>query len=208
MSTHDLDQLRRRLPDPNLVEEEIACIQRLADWLATDALARLRRIAGESPRPLEEGAGLGHHDAYPPGGSSGRGSKGSHADPTAARVEHDAGGRGDKQPDTWKRAPDPTGDAIVRIFAMLAVAADAAATIHGLDHYVDAARSEQGKRPVSLAGDCGACGRPVAGTSVDKLVSGFCGACRKAWERAGYPDRSEFAATRRRALNDNDGTAA
>jgi hypothetical protein len=194
VSTHDLDQLSRRLPPPSRVDRQTARIQRLADWLHSDTLDELRRIAGESPTPLEEGPGLGHHEGYGPGGQNGpRGSDVS--DPTYTRA-------------TAKHQPDPTGDAIADLFAAIERAANEAVTIDRLAGYVAAARAEQGKRPVSLAGDCGACGRPVAGTSVDKLVSGFCGACRKAWERAGYPDRSEFAATRRRALNDNDGTAA
>lgn len=193
-----------RLPPRSRVERQTSRIQHLADWLATGTIDDLRRIAGESPTPLEEGPGLGHHDGYGVGGDKQRGGKGSHSDPTAARVERDAGGRGDNQPDTWQTAPDPTGDAIARIFALVEQIADNAVTIDKLTAYVDAARAEQGRRPVSLAGDCAACGRPVAGTPADKLVSGYCTSCRKAWQRAGYPDRSEFAATRKHA---NEGAA-
>ena len=103
MSTHDLDQLRRRLPPSSRVQRQTARIQRLADWLHSDTLDELRRIAGESPTPLEEGPGLGHHDGYGPGGQNGpRGSDVS--DPTYTRA-------------TAKAHPDPTGDAIADLFA-------------------------------------------------------------------------------------------
>jgi hypothetical protein len=193
------------LPPPSREQRQTRRIQQLADWLATGRLSDLRRIAGESPTPLEEGPGLGHHDGYGPGGDKQRGAKGSHADPTHARA-------------TAKDQPDPTGDAIARMFALHDEAgekteelfrlhseiADIWVSIKNLDKYVEQAHSEQGKRVVSLAGDCLACERFVVGTPKDKLVSGYCGACRKAWEREGYPDRSEFAARRRKERNEGD----
>lgn len=53
---------------------------------------------------------------------------------------------------------------------------------------------------VDTTGSCEACERTVACTSADPLVSGFCASCRKAWERSGYIDRSEFVRTRRAKL--------
>lgn len=44
--------------------------------------------------------------------------------------------------------------------------------------------------------DCGACGRPVAGTEKDRIRHGYCSACNIAWERAGRPDRPAFEAER------------
>lgn len=46
------------------------------------------------------------------------------------------------------------------------------------------------------AGPCNACGRDVPGTATDRLRAAWCDACRKAWERAGYPDRAQFERTR------------
>lgn len=48
------------------------------------------------------------------------------------------------------------------------------------------------------AGYCAACGRWVEGTAADRLRAGYCDACRKAWERAGRPDRPTFERQRQR----------
>jgi hypothetical protein len=45
--------------------------------------------------------------------------------------------------------------------------------------------------------DCAACERPVANTPNDRLRSGYCNACRMAWNRQGQPDRPAFERTRR-----------
>ncbi len=47
-------------------------------------------------------------------------------------------------------------------------------------------------------GDCGACNRHLAGSGNDRLRSGYCPACYRAWRRAAQPDRSEFEAARRK----------
>jgi hypothetical protein len=44
---------------------------------------------------------------------------------------------------------------------------------------------------------CTACDRLVMCTSEDPIRSGYCDACRKAWERAGRPDRPTFERQRR-----------
>lgn len=51
-------------------------------------------------------------------------------------------------------------------------------------------RTQIGRR--SQITDCRACTRPVAATSKDPMRYGYCDACRKAWERAGKPDRAAF----------------
>ncbi len=48
--------------------------------------------------------------------------------------------------------------------------------------------------------ECQACRRPVANTPADPIRSGFCDACRKAWDRAGKPDRVLFIKERREGL--------
>lgn len=52
-------------------------------------------------------------------------------------------------------------------------------------------------RVSSLAGQCLCCQRDVLGTAEDRLRNGYCDACRKAWERAGRPDRAWFERQRR-----------
>ncbi len=46
-------------------------------------------------------------------------------------------------------------------------------------------------------GHCAACTRHVPGTATDRLRAGYCHACHRAWLRAGRPDRSAFARTRK-----------
>lgn len=52
--------------------------------------------------------------------------------------------------------------------------------------------------------ECEACGRTVAGTPTDRLRSGYCDACRKAWARAGNPDRMLFQRLRHREVSAAD----
>lgn len=46
------------------------------------------------------------------------------------------------------------------------------------------------------SGRCNACGRDVPGTANDRLRSGWCSGCKRAYERAGFPDRAAFERTR------------
>lgn len=55
------------------------------------------------------------------------------------------------------------------------------------------AKAEGLRPPPNGSGDCRAeCGRYCSGAAGDRLRSGFCDPCRKAWERAGRPDRATF----------------
>ena len=101
---------------------------------------------------------------------------------------------------------DPLAKTILGIFAALG-AADMA--LAGIDHALEVVRGygSTAGRITSLAGDCGACGRPVAGTAQDPLRKGYCDACRKAYERddehgqaATQPDRAAFERKRRAKL--------
>lgn len=42
------------------------------------------------------------------------------------------------------------------------------------------------------AGHCQRCNRWVSGSASDRVKSGWCERCYKAWQRAGNPDRAEF----------------
>lgn len=53
-----------------------------------------------------------------------------------------------------------------------------------------------GKADLAGAGPCMACDALMPGTADNRLRSGYCPACRKAWERAGCPDRSVFRSIR------------
>lgn len=53
------------------------------------------------------------------------------------------------------------------------------------------------KGRISSISNCQACNRDVAGTPADPIVSGYCRACRKDWERSGYMDRVAFEMKRR-----------
>ncbi len=63
------------------------------------------------------------------------------------------------------------------------------------------ATTEEREMALDLGRECQACLRPVANTPVDPIRHGFCGACDKAHERAGRPDRVLWIRERRRALD-------
>lgn len=64
---------------------------------------------------------------------------------------------------------------------------------------IDPKAEERARARQSTVQVCSACGRDVLNTADDRLRKGYCDACRKAWERAGYPDRPAFEQTRRGA---------
>ena len=164
------------------------------------ALAHARRHRAELLRILgsltddtlatlaERGRQVHRSDGFPAGGSVG--SSGI-ARPTEAaalagyQVDDEGNGR-------WHTRPDPVGESIAQVFASLAEALGTMRQADRLAGYVLASADAASGRQSTLAGNCGACERPVAGTPADRLVSGYCGACRKRWERAGYPDRMAF----------------
>lgn len=90
-------------------------------------------------------------------------------------------------PDTWPGAPDPTLEVIVELFAELAEVAGTLVRVIARRDYVMALHGERRGRESSLQGECRCCDRAVAGTSSDRLKSGYCPACYKAWERDGRP---------------------
>jgi len=56
------------------------------------------------------------------------------------------------------------------------------------------------KNRQSTLSQCQCCERDVLNTPDDRIVSGYCGACLKAWDRAGRPDRLPFEINRRNEL--------
>ena len=88
--------------------------------------------------------------------------------------------------------PDPVGLSIRNIFAYVAEMAGIARAMDRSLQYVAHAHDAATGRVGSLAGDCSACDRPVAGTPNDRIRSGYCPACYQAWRRLGMPDRAAF----------------
>ena len=66
----------------------------------------------------------------------------------------------------------------------------------------DRLATPSGKEQTAGAGPCLACDTDVPGTAENRLRSGYCPACRKAWERAGCPDRSSFRSMRQARLKE------
>lgn len=96
---------------------------------------------------------------------------------------------------------DPVGEVVRELLDILArMDRDASAVIRRLGYLRYVGESARG-RVDSTAGDCLCCERNVAGTEVDRLRSGFCDACRKAWERGGRQDRHRFILERRAYLD-------
>lgn len=104
-----------------------------------------------------------------------------------SRVYHDA-------------PPDNVGDAIRDVFEMLQAMADLASRVGRKIAFVRHVAEKSEGRVSSLQGECQACERVVSGAETDRLRAGYCDACRKAWERAGKPDRPGWELQRRREL--------
>lgn len=114
----------------------------------------------------------------------------------------------DESPDVWRERADLIGRCITEVAALLdhaAVTVQAAEDklVYVLNLDVDDPLVGQHK----TAGICRACQRTVTGSDDDRLRSGYCDGCRKAWtrlmsrwtdeRRAGAPDRAEFERRRR-----------
>lgn len=63
---------------------------------------------------------------------------------------------------------------------------------------LDRVSTPKGRSETGGAGTCAACSRWVAGSASDRIRSGYCDACRKAWERDGRPERASFERARRK----------
>jgi hypothetical protein len=151
-------------------------LRQILKQLDDETLAELRARAGAPvrrdttgratahDRPLEEGPGA-VVDGYGYGASSSGSIHGSDVSrPVEQLVVQHAGGRHDDgTADRWEEPSDPVLAELDELFGGL------------------------GGRQSSLQGVCQCCDRDVAGTSVDRLRSGYCPECYAAWGRAGRP---------------------
>ena len=95
--------------------------------------------------------------------------------------------------------PDPIGDDIEEIFGTLTEITGGAKRVNRLYQVVVHAGDALKGRP-STVDHCRACERVVAGTTADRLRSGYCSGCYSAWIRDGRPDRLRFERARREEL--------
>lgn len=150
--------------------------------ILTDArLREIERRAKESAQP----------DGYGRGGDSVRSS--DVADPTGTCVVELA---------EHHHVTDPQMVAfgiIERELGAMAKSADRISKAWSVVQYVGDGR--RGRE--TTLGACNACLRAVANSANDRIVNGYCPACRMAWVRAGRPDRVAFENARRAALVDN-----
>jgi hypothetical protein len=96
--------------------------------------------------------------------------------------------------------PDNVGDAIRDVFNTLSAMADTATRMSRKVAFVKHVATKAEGRISSLQGECQACQRSVSGAESDRLRAGYCDACRKAWERAGRPDRVGWERERRQDI--------
>ena len=107
--------------------------------------------------------------------------RGDHSDPTASAVAH--------RLDSKFTENDPVFAAVKKMAQCLREMADLAITVENQARFVLEAKERAKESKIAY---CGACGREVAGTSNDRLRSGYCGRDYMAWLRAGKPYRMTF----------------
>lgn len=96
---------------------------------------------------------------------------------------------------------DPSPQWLEQLTECAARANTAIAELTGIVHVLGVITSSEPVKPgTSGQGNCLICDRPCTGVGEDRLRSGYCPACRVAYQRAGSPDRAEFQRHRREQL--------
>lgn len=158
-------------------------IAEIVKKLDNNTLSALRRRAGASNRALEAGAGSSVTDAYATRGGSERVSGGNTRRPTEttaiAELTHP------------NHEGDPVRILCEEILAHMVEAHGALAAMkQKYELIVDLEDELKGRK--STVGSCRRCSRTVPGTPDDRIRSGYCEACYRAWLRAGRPERQQF----------------
>lgn len=161
------------------------------DWLRMAELCLdMAAAAPELDRLRTIGAGM---DGYGRGGRQ-RGGPGTTSDPTSALLVSLAGGKvpGDvvkgetveaPTPDTWRVPNDGIGVLLEKLVGESNQMVGCARRIAGLKRLIENRGDERYGRQSSLQGDCLACDKPVTGTKEDRIRSGYCPTCYRAWVR-------------------------
>lgn len=145
---------------------------------AVEQRARLLELLGRlSPAVLEDLDRRARFVVAPDGFGSATGSDGSRGSEVSRPTERAVVARGEALP------PDPVGEQIRVLFGALAEAAGVLAHAGRWLDYLQAYGDRPLVRESSLAGDCKACGRPVAGGAADPIRNGYCNSCRSAYVR-------------------------
>ena len=122
-------------------------------------------------------------------GSSSEGPKPKHSvsDPVGARVVAKLSGR---------KVHDPVGSAVKEIDRAIFEIRRQTEVLNQQREYVLNPRERHKDNYIQ---HCEACEREVAGTSNDRIRSGYCASCYNVWIREGRPSRVEFESRRRDA---------
>lgn len=159
-------------PDKDQWDKHIEFARRLLDTLQDDGYALFRR---------DEHAATA--DGYPSSsmGGDGRGGGDSSSTETAALADV----RYDSVHDDAINCRSNVDDAINALLR----------AVRNTQHA--AKKGKHNPEEHGPAGVCLACYRDVTGTPIDRLRSGYCPTCYRAWLRAGKPDRFRFERERR-----------
>ena len=110
---------------------------------------------------------------------------------------------GENDKDDWRRhvVPDPLGEAIAHVLTGIVEIARLTKQVDRRVSVVVHAADKLAGRPTTLD-QCQCCDKDVQGRGRDRIVSGYCPACYKAWCKAGRPDRLLWEVKRRSWLAD------
>ena len=148
---------------------DVARITQTLTPLTPAVIAGLARRAGKSEPPSRSGDKVGV-------------AKGTHSDPTATAVI---------QSMSSKKVDDAVYEAVKSIAVDLKAMADLAMHIDQKVRFVTETAQRAKDSDIIY---CGACNREVAGTSADRLRSGYCRSDYERWVRLGKPYRATFEA--------------
>lgn len=189
---------------------------RVDDWWKVAELAVA--MAQAAPELARLGTITSDLDGFGAGGSD-RGGPGTVANPTLATILKAAGGKvpGDIEagaevkaptPDTWSLNGDRIATLLNHLETETTALVNAARRIAGIRRLIEGRADARIGRQSSLQADCLACETPVSGVGEDRLRSGYCPACHRAWLRFAITEAGDgrdpvhevFRRHRRRAL--------